>query len=132
MTTHYNNTNMANYYVNAQDEILAFIKSFKQQSDDLFAGAEQNPFTVTDYGPKPISDFYANVFEQNQQTELQSPLSPRQQELLHLLAHGLSCQQIANQLNLKIKTVYHYLEIIKKKLGLLNRDALVKFYWDKL
>lgn len=44
-------------------------------------------------------------------------LSPRQVEVLRLVAEGMSNDEIAEAASLHVKTVEHYLEITYQKLG---------------
>ncbi len=64
-------------------------------------------------------------------TEEQEPpsdeLTPREQEVLTLIAEGLSNGEIAEQLVISIKTVDRHRENIMRKLNLHNRVDLVKY-----
>ena len=46
-----------------------------------------------------------------------SPLSPRQQEVLHLLSQGKQLKEIARELDIAIPTVKSHKFIIKKIIG---------------
>jgi DNA-binding NarL/FixJ family response regulator len=62
--------------------------------------------------------------------ENQSPpkdLSPREHQVLRLLARGHSNQQVADHLNLSVKTVETYRTRLREKLGLKDRAALYRF-----
>lgn len=48
---------------------------------------------------------------------LVEPLSPRQVEVLNLLSEGLTNKQIANRLQLSIRTVNFHITAMKQKLG---------------
>jgi DNA-binding NarL/FixJ family response regulator len=52
-------------------------------------------------------------------------LTPRQHEVLVLLAEGLSSDQIANQLELSIDTVRNHVREILRRLGVHSRIAAV-------
>ncbi|MFQ6057409.1 MAG: response regulator [Anaerolineae bacterium] len=54
-------------------------------------------------------------------------LSPREREVLRLVALGYTNQQIADQLYVSIKTVETYRARVMKKLGLRGRAALVRY-----
>ena len=54
-------------------------------------------------------------------------LSPREQEVLHLLGQGLGSRQIAVQLGISVRTVDTHREHLKRKLGLKDAPALVQF-----
>lgn len=54
-------------------------------------------------------------------------LSPREEELLRLIALGHTNQQVARQLYLSVKTVETYRSRLMAKLGLANRAELVRY-----
>jgi LuxR family maltose regulon positive regulatory protein len=58
-------------------------------------------------------------------TGLVEPLSKREQEVLLLVANGLTNQQIANRLVISIRTVKKHIENIHGKLGVQNRTQAV-------
>jgi two-component system response regulator NreC len=59
-----------------------------------------------------------------------SPLSPREREVLDLVAQGYTNQQIADRLGLSIKTVETYRSRLVDKLGLRSRAELVRYAVD--
>lgn len=54
-------------------------------------------------------------------------LSPREREVLQLIAEGKGNQEIANRLCLSVKTVEAHKAHIMRKLGLRNRTELIKY-----
>lgn len=54
-------------------------------------------------------------------------LSPREREVLRLLAQGHSNQQVADQLRVSVKTVETYRTRLREKLGLKGRAELYRF-----
>ena len=56
-----------------------------------------------------------------------SVLSPREREVLQLLAEGNSTREIANDLNVSVSTVETHRRQIKTKLGIENLADLIKF-----
>ncbi|MBM3134767.1 MAG: response regulator transcription factor [Chloroflexi bacterium] len=54
-------------------------------------------------------------------------LSPREQEVLKLLARGYTNQQVADQLYLSVKTVETYKARLMEKLGLRSRADIVRY-----
>ena len=54
-------------------------------------------------------------------------LTPRQQEILTLIAEGLSNHEIANELDISVRTVERHRENIMKRLNLHSRVELVKY-----
>ena len=59
-----------------------------------------------------------------------NPLSPREREVLDLVAQGYTNQQIADRLGLSIKTVETYRTRLVEKLGLRSRADLVRYALD--
>jgi DNA-binding NarL/FixJ family response regulator len=60
----------------------------------------------------------------------QLPLSPRETEVLRLLASGCSTKEMAVALALKLKSVAHLLSRIYGKLGVSDRTAAVMTAWE--
>ncbi len=54
-------------------------------------------------------------------------LTPREQQVLRLVAEGLTSKEIAKQLNIKAKTVENHRSHLMEKLGLRNRVELVRY-----
>ena len=59
-----------------------------------------------------------------------APLSPREIEVLDLVAQGYTNQQIADRLRLSVKTVETYRSRLVEKLGLKSRADLVRYALD--
>jgi two-component system response regulator NreC len=59
-----------------------------------------------------------------------APLSPREVEVLDLVAQGYTNQQIADRLQLSVKTVETYRSRLVEKLGLKSRADLVRYALD--
>lgn len=57
-------------------------------------------------------------------------LSPREREVLDLIAQGYTNQQMADQLGLSVKTVETYRSRLVEKLGLRSRAELVRYALD--
>lgn len=57
-------------------------------------------------------------------------LSPREREVLIFLARGFTHREIAEKVNLSIKTIETYLARIGQKLGVRRRAALVQYAMD--
>lgn len=59
-----------------------------------------------------------------------NPLSPREREVLDLVAQGYTNQQVADRLGLSVKTVETYRARLVEKLGLRSRADLVRYALD--
>lgn len=70
---------------------------------------------MQDYRQKPRSE---DPYDQ---------LTPREREILKLIAEGCSSQEIAKQLFISLKTVIGHRSRIKEKLGLSNLAELIKY-----
>jgi len=57
----------------------------------------------------------------------EEPLSPREEEVLRLLAQGLSHKEVAERLGISEKTVATYRERGMEKLGLRSRSELLRY-----
>lgn len=70
-----------------------------------------------------------NYKSRQKQSELASPkgLSPREQEIIQLIAEGFSTREIGDQLNVSIKTINTHREHIMEKLKLNNLAGLIKY-----
>lgn len=73
-----------------------------------------------------VSD-YLTLNRHDPDPSLETDLTPREQEVLELLAQGLSNEQIAETLFISPHTVARHREHIMKKLNLHSRSELVKF-----
>jgi len=66
-------------------------------------------------------------FNQVQKSHLLSELTPREQEVLELLTHGLSNAEMGHQLHLSPRTVEKYVSSLLRKTDTSNRAELVRF-----
>ncbi len=56
-------------------------------------------------------------------------LSNREYQCIKLLAHGKRLKEIANVLDLSVRTVEYYISNAKVKTGCLSHTLLVDYYW---
>jgi len=70
---------------------------------------------------------YVNRIDKNESERGYSNLTPREQEVLTLIAEGYSNAEIANDLYISIKTVDRHRENIMRKLNMHSRIDLVKY-----
>jgi len=62
--------------------------------------------------------------------EAMKPLSGREQEVLQLLAHGHTNQEVADRLELSVKSVETYRSRLMEKLGLRSRAEMIRYALD--
>jgi DNA-binding NarL/FixJ family response regulator len=77
-----------------------------------------------------VRDYLQRV-ETGGQPVVYDELTPREREVLTLIAEGLSNKEIADRLVISIKTVGRHRENIMRKLNLHNRVELVKYAIEK-
>lgn len=58
-------------------------------------------------------------------------LTPRQMEVLALVAEAKSSAEVADALGISIRTVEGHLLLIFRKLGVRNRTAAGKLWWEQ-
>ena len=59
-------------------------------------------------------------------------LTPRQFEILALLAQGLSNKEIARQLHISVPTVQNHVAALLAALGVQNRTEAATLYWQSM
>jgi DNA-binding NarL/FixJ family response regulator len=74
---------------------------------------------------KRMSGYFAAVAAANPVMQAFAELTEREQEILDLVARGSSNQQIAERLNLSIKTVRNYISALLTKLQVTDRAAAI-------
>ncbi len=70
---------------------------------------------------------YLRHSHQGEERTVYDGLTPRQKEVLTLIAEGLSNQEIADELEISVRTVERHRENIMKRLNLHSRIDLVKY-----
>lgn len=101
----------------ASDELLRAIEVVANGHVFLEPGVATN--LVTDYLERVNSDDDAR--------DRYDGLTPREQEVLTLIAEDFTNQAIANKLGISVKTVERHRENLMRKLDLHSRTALVKY-----
>jgi DNA-binding CsgD family transcriptional regulator len=66
-------------------------------------------------------------FDAEAAAQMRALLTPREQQILALLAEGFSDKQIAATLNLSVRTVEGHLGKVREKTALSSRSALIRF-----
>ncbi len=100
----------------APDELLEAIYTVHQG----------NVFLYPSLATRLVQDYLQRA-ESGDQTLVQDDLTPRELEVLTLIAGGLTNAEIADQLVISVKTVDRHRENIMRKLNLHNRIDLVKY-----
>ena len=100
----------------APDELVTAIRAVSQGEVFLYPSLAAR--LVQDYLHRDVKE---------SETEEQSPLTPREREVLTLIAEGLTNPKIAEELVISVKTVDRHRENIMRKLNLHSRIDLVKY-----
>jgi two-component system, NarL family, response regulator NreC len=74
-----------------------------------------------------ISDYMRRAQAEEPNGAALNILTPREREVLHLVAHGLTNRQVAQRLHISIKTVETHRGNMMQKLDVHDRAGLVKF-----
>lgn len=74
-----------------------------------------------------VSHHLANYIRQDNPTSKQSPLTARQEEILKLISNGRSTKEIAQELNISIKTAEAHRANIMERLDIRDIAGLVRY-----
>lgn len=74
-----------------------------------------------------VADYLSHTGGDPQRNSLEELLTPREEEIMRLVAQGLTNDEIAEQLVISRHTVARHRENLMRKLGLHNRSELVKY-----
>jgi len=103
------------------EELAAAIRNLLERSQII-----QSEYRFSQKENK-AADVHNSLFTEIQPSELLSSLTPREQEVLELLTHGLSNAQMGHQLHLSPRTVEKYVSSLLRKTSTNNRAELVRF-----
>ncbi len=101
-----------------QDALSPTLAAYARRLLDAFANEQEQE--VMERVPPVISQS-PRVSSQAAASSLPEPLTPREQEVLHMLTEGASNQEIARQLVVSLATVKKHVANILSKLGAENR-----------
>ncbi|MFM7363053.1 MAG: response regulator transcription factor [Cuspidothrix sp.] len=110
------------------EEIAAAIRNLLERSQVIkseccFLDQEQIGFATY----KKAKNGHISIANQVRQSQVLTPLTVREQEVLELLTHGLSNAEIGNHLHLSPRTVEKYVSSLLRKTETSNRAELVGF-----
>ncbi len=113
-------------YKNIHQSLQAGASGYLLKSDDF----EKQKMTIkTVYAGLPIiSEEALKSFTENKTDE---KLTPRENEIVELIANGLSNKEISQKLFISEGTVRNTISIILEKLELRDRTQLAIYYWQK-
>jgi LuxR family maltose regulon positive regulatory protein len=86
---------------------------------------ESAPQRLCEYARRVLAGFHSPAAAPQNPVLLPEPLSPREQEVLRLVAQGLTNAQIADHLVISVRTVKKHVENIHGKLDVQNRTQAV-------
>ena len=104
------------------------VTNHKQALEDLRKASEKHRSVLSNLkdAVAVIEDFLRTE-EPAALTHRDDRLTPRQREILHLIARGYATREIASQLHVSVKTVETHRTHIMEKLDLHSRTELIKF-----
>ncbi len=100
----------------APDDLISAIRA--AHSGEIYLYPSLAKALVSDYLGRSHTELEAEALD---------ALTPREQEVLGLLAEGLSVEELADRLVISPHTVARHRENLMRKLGLHNRSELVKY-----
>jgi len=77
--------------------------------------------------PQGVAALVRDFLERGPDAELADPLSPRETEIVKLIAEGLTSREIGGLLHISEKTVERHRSNVLEKLGLRDRVALTRY-----
>ena len=107
-----------------QEAISPVLAAYAHTVFDAFARKPRQ--TVTEQSIHLVSTSLPRTLSQAA-SPLLEPLTPREQEVLHLLAEGAANQEIARQLVISLATAKKHVASILSKLGAENRTQAIAY-----
>ncbi|MDF5733159.1 MAG: response regulator transcription factor [Rhizonema sp. PD38] len=110
------------------EELAAAIRNLLERSQIIqseYRFFQQENAVTTDSTTKAVEAH--SGFNHVQKSNIFSELTPREQEVLELLTHGLSNAEIGQKLHLSPRTVEKYVSSLLRKTATSNRAELVRF-----
>lgn len=134
------NDSILNFYLNNMDVLKKFTLYFKEKGEALIKEAEKSFLPAKGYSIKEMKKFSENKQQKlcfdvklrkiGLQTESgEVSITARELEILRLIAYGYSGKEMANKLNVVLKTVESHVANLKLKLGYTRRSDLVECFF---
>lgn len=109
----------ANFYLNELNQCEEFFNQFKDQASHLIRDANRSSFQLA-------PEMRPQLNWRRVQTKLPKvELSPREQQCLSLIALGYTTREMADHLGLSKRTLDHYVDHMKNKLGCLKKSEVI-------
>jgi len=99
----------------------------KESAPEELVHAIRKAFTGHKYITPDIAEMLANYVQQGEMDEPHRSLTDRELEVFSMIAAGKSISQIANELNLSIKTISTYKTRITEKTGLASTADITRY-----
>jgi len=99
----------------------------KESAPEELVHAIRKAFTGHKYITPDIAEMLANYVQQGEMDEPHRSLTDRELEVFSMIAAGKSISQIANELNLSIKTISTYKTRITEKTGLASTSDITRY-----
>jgi DNA-binding NarL/FixJ family response regulator len=111
------------------EELAAAIRNLLERSQIIQSEYRffQQENLGTSASPTKAIEVDDSKFKNMQRSDMLSALTPREQEVLELLTHGLSNAEMGQQLHLSPRTVEKYVSSLLRKTDTSNRAELVRF-----
>lgn len=117
--------NASQFYLKNQFKLHCWLREFEWKNRALIKHAEQNSMLLPeDYLEPQQKAFYPERRIKLSYHNIQSKISFRELDCLHLHSKGFTCPRIASMLNLSSRTVETHLDSVKNCFGLSSRDDL--------
>lgn len=125
----------------AAEDVIAVIRSGARgyvtktiSSDDLAAAISRVRDGDAVFSPR-LAGFVLDAFSGDPPVEVADPqldqLSPREREVMRLIARGYTYKEIARRLSLSVKTVETHVSAVLRKLQLSSRHELTRWATDR-
>lgn len=125
----------------AAEDVIAVIRAGARgyitkaiDADDLRSSIQRVADGDAVFSPR-LAGFVLDAFSADLGDQVEDPeldqLTPREQEVLRLLARGYAYKEIARRLTISIKTVESHASAVLRKLQLSNRNELTRWAADR-